>query len=151
MQSLVRGSLLSSTHVCLPIPLSAPALSHYYYPANRIPNYLRGMRNRTKQLPGLIGLQASFTQSGQVGFPPTLSAARVSPATRRRPRRLPMAAYSADQHSAPRPAVARGSSRSPSAGKVRTRAPWAGWWAGLVEGEGRAGGPCVAGWRAGRA
>ena len=29
-----------------------------------------------------------------------------------------MAAYSADQHSAPRPAVARASSMSPSAGKV---------------------------------
>ena len=123
MQSLVRGSLLSSPHVCLPAARSAPALSHYYYPVIRIPNYLRGMRNRTEQLPGLTGLQASFTQSGQVGFSPTLSAARVSPATRRRPRRLPMAAYSADQHSAPKPAVARASSMSPSAGKVSTRAP----------------------------
>lgn len=124
MQSLMRGSLLSSPHVWLPIARSAPALSHYYYPVSRIPTYLRGMRNRTKQLPGLTGLQASFTQSGHVGFPPTLSAARISPATRRRPRRLPMAAYSADQHSAPRPAVARESSMSPpSAEKVRTRAP----------------------------
>lgn len=106
-----EGHSAPAPTVCLAVARSALAHSHYCYHAGRSPSNLSGVRD-AKQLPGLQRLQDSSNPSGRAGFPhppppsAQTSTARVSPAARRRPRRLPMAAYSTDQYSAAGAAVA---------------------------------------------
>lgn len=118
---------------------SAIARSHYDYRAGRIPSNRRGVRDGTKPLPGLGKLQDSSNPSGQAGFPPSLSPSRVSPAARRRPRRLPMAAYSADRHGASGKAEAREHSMSQNAAREDAGGDgWRGVWDVRAERAGRA-------------
>lgn len=71
MQSLMRGHSSPVRMSAYQLRAQPPALSHYYYPVSRIPTYLRGMRNRTKQLPGLTGPQASSPPKVLTAAPPT--------------------------------------------------------------------------------
>lgn len=120
-----EGHSVPAPSVCLATARSTLAQSHYCYLAGRIPSNLSGVRD-AKQLPGPQRLQDSSNPSGRAGFPlppppaAPSSTARVSPAARRRPRRLPMAAYSADQYSASGAAVAWVHSKSLSAAAGRT-------------------------------
>lgn len=121
----LRASHRASPQGRLSLARSALACSHCDYRAGRIPSSRRGVRDGTKPLPGLGRLQDSAHPRGQAGFPPSLSPSRVSPAARRRPRRLPMAAYSADRHGASGKAEALEHSMSLSAA-TRTQAAPAG-------------------------